>query len=422
MLDDKFLLLLINFMWMAGLFGALFSLVYMAQYRHKHWWRMGYTSQVPRTLAPLYGSLALFVIGLALHAFAAGHFVALSLAVVWGLLACYFLFRVLELVIAGVQDGWDTPEFAGDDEDDEPAFPIGIVAASLLLVVNIGFLAWWGMGQAQAGTLDLTRLTQVAQPVADVSLPAIGGVTSWLTGLFAPVRTQFVAWGWSAADNTTDAPPDSAPAAAMTVVPKAALAAKLTVFATPITTTVSITSTPTALPTATPTASATATATTSPTPLPTHTPLPTATPLPTDTPLPTATPLPTKTATATATPRPTATATPVIGSVTLVTPLDNEAGGDRKLFQWAADFTPGADYAFELIFWRPDQDPMRNGFGLAAPTTGDRATVDLATLDDVLGERLEPGSYQWGVLLVRTTPAYERIRYLGGGWRFIYQR
>ncbi len=97
-------------------------------------------------------------------------------------------------------------------------------------------------------------------------------------------------------------------------------------------------------------------------------------------------------------------------------------GGGRKLFQWAADFAPAPDYAFELIFWRADQDPMRHGFGLAAPTTGTSTTVDLAALDDVLGERLEPGTYQWGILLVRTTPAYERIRYLGGGWRFNYQR
>jgi hypothetical protein len=43
-------------------------------------------------------------------------------------------------------------------------------------------------------------------------------------------------------------------------------------------------------------------------------------------------------------------------------------------------------------------------------------------LDNDLGNRLDPATYHWGLLLVRTSPTYERIRYLGGDWRFTYYR
>ncbi|MBX3013850.1 MAG: hypothetical protein KF832_20170, partial [Caldilineaceae bacterium] len=155
--------------------------------------------------------------------------------------------------------------------------------------------------------------------------------------------------------------------------------------------------------------------------LPTATPPPTAAPFPTATLPPTATRQATATATATKPPPP-PTPTPVVGKVTLVTPLDNEASGTRQFFQWKPDFMPADGYAFELIFWPTNQDPMRQGFGVAAPTRKDNAMVDLPLLDIQLGDRLEPRTYQWGVLLVRTTPSYERVRFLGGGWYFTYRR
>lgn len=65
---------------------------------------------------------------------------------------------------------------------------------------------------------------------------------------------------------------------------------------------------------------------------------------------------------------------------------------------------------------------MGNGFGMAAPTTNLNVILDLDRLDEQLGDLFDTGEYNWGILLVRTTPAYERIKYLGGGNRFIYQR
>lgn len=65
---------------------------------------------------------------------------------------------------------------------------------------------------------------------------------------------------------------------------------------------------------------------------------------------------------------------------------------------------------------------MTQSIGLAAPTTNLNVTLDLERLDEQLGELFDTGEYQWGVLLVRTTPAYERVKYLGGGRHFTYYR
>ena len=74
-----------------------------------------------------------------------------------------------------------------------------------------------------------------------------------------------------------------------------------------------------------------------------------------------------------------------------------------------------------MVFWKPGEDPMINGFGLAAPVTDTSVTVDLDALDDQLGSRLDNGQYVWGILLVRTEP-YERIAYIGGGNEFYFTR
>ena len=101
MFDNKFILLLINFLWMTGLFGALFALLYLLQYRRKQRWETGYAAQAPRVLAPLYGALALFVSGLALHAYATsqtvgreiGSQIGLVIAGVWALLTLFLLYH-----------------------------------------------------------------------------------------------------------------------------------------------------------------------------------------------------------------------------------------------------------------------------------------------------------------------------------------
>lgn len=64
---------------------------------------------------------------------------------------------------------------------------------------------------------------------------------------------------------------------------------------------------------------------------------------------------------------------------------------------------------------------MISGFGLAAPTQEKNTIADLATLDSTLGALLEPGDYYWGVLLVQREP-YQRLQYLGGGYRFSFDR
>jgi hypothetical protein len=154
-------------------------------------------------------------------------------------------------------------------------------------------------------------------------------------------------------------------------------------------------------------------------PTATNTPLPTATntPVPpTNTPRPTKTPLPT----ATNTPVPTPTA--VTGSIVPVSPGDGNSGQGQQTFTWTANFAPSEGYAFELVFWKADQDPLRQSFGMAAPTTNLNVTLDLPRLDEQLGPTFDTGEYRWGVLLVRTTPTYERVQYLGSGYRFTYYR
>lgn len=103
-------------------------------------------------------------------------------------------------------------------------------------------------------------------------------------------------------------------------------------------------------------------------------------------------------------------------------PSNGESGNGQRPFVWSADFTPAEGYAFELVFWRPGQDPLANGFGMAAPTTNLNVTLDLNRLDEQLGDLFDTGEYNWGILLIRTTPAYERVKYLGGGNSFIYYR
>jgi uncharacterized membrane protein YgcG len=121
------------------------------------------------------------------------------------------------------------------------------------------------------------------------------------------------------------------------------------------------------------------------------------------------------------TPIPLPTPTPTAGAFELVTPSDRESGtGDRR-FAWQTSFVPAEGQGFEIIFWRPGQDPLVNGFGLAAPTSDNGVTLKLSQLDNVLGDLLEPGEYNWGVLLVRTEP-YERVRLLGGPRTFFYYR
>lgn len=112
---------------------------------------------------------------------------------------------------------------------------------------------------------------------------------------------------------------------------------------------------------------------------------------------------------------------PPSGSAQLLEPGDGDGGGGERIFRWKVDFTPAAGQAFELIFWKPGQDPMANGFGLASPTLNNNITVNLNVLDDQLGPLLDSGNYEWGVLLVQTSP-YKRLRFLDATHKFAYSR
>ncbi|MEZ4731653.1 MAG: protein kinase [Caldilineaceae bacterium] len=216
------------------------------------------------------------------------------------------------------------------------------------------------------------------------------------------------------APTATSTPP---PTATNTPAPTVTYTRPPTVTSTP-----SPTATNTLVPTATSTPIPTATDTLVPTA--TSTPIPTATdtlvPTATDTPIPTATN--TRVPTATNTPAPTATPTAVVGTIDPVVPGEGESGSGQRIFEWTANFTLAEGNFFEIVFWKPGQDPMTQSIGLAAPTTNLNVTLDLERLDEQLGELLDTGEYQWGVLLVRTTPAYERVKYLGGGRHFTYYR
>lgn len=64
---------------------------------------------------------------------------------------------------------------------------------------------------------------------------------------------------------------------------------------------------------------------------------------------------------------------------------------------------------------------MVKGFGMAEPRTSTSVEVNLDALDQTPSHPLDPGPYQWGVLLVQTKD-YLRLRYLGGGWQYTFNR
>ncbi len=178
------------------------------------------------------------------------------------------------------------------------------------------------------------------------------------------------------------------------------------------------TATPTDEPTATPTDEPTATPTDEPTATPTDE--PTATP--TDEPTATPTEVPTQTPTPrpTATPTPTETPTRAPVAVNLVVPNPGVSGADGVLFDWSATGTLAPDEAYELIFWKPGQDPLTQGFGLAAPTRSTQVRVDLTDLDNRLGALLDPGDYLWGIRIVTTEPEYAPVEFTGESRLFRY--
>ena len=76
---------------------------------------------------------------------------------------------------------------------------------------------------------------------------------------------------------------------------------------------------------------------------------------------------------------------------------------------------------FELVFWQPGEDPMGPSFSPVGAGKESSYTVDLDKASEILSALLISGrEYEWGVLLVELNP-YHRLRYLGGGHRFLFQ-
>lgn len=153
MLQNKFVYLLITFIWLTGGFGVLLSLLYMGQYRRRNWWSIGNTVSVPRTMTPLYGSLLLFCSGLALQSLIQGFSQATWLAIGWTILAMLFAVQGASVVIQALDNGWDTPLVA---EPEGNGLSSGVIStiATVFLITNGGLIGWWAVVQYEAGALD----------------------------------------------------------------------------------------------------------------------------------------------------------------------------------------------------------------------------------------------------------------------------
>ncbi|MCB0199432.1 MAG: protein kinase [Anaerolineae bacterium] len=155
---------------------------------------------------------------------------------------------------------------------------------------------------------------------------------------------------------------------------------------------------------------------------------PTSTPIGTFTPTPTATvvprsPTPFSTSAPSATSIPTSSPTAPSSSVvvSLIRPNDGDSSSNAMTFEW--DITSGSlapDQAFEWRVWKAGQDPIRDGLGLAGITRSPRQAVNLAAAD--AAGLIEPGEYQWGVVLVETTPSYRPLRLISDTRTFRYER
>lgn len=230
------------------------------------------------------------------------------------------------------------------------------------------------------------------------------------------------------------------PTAVVTVAVNTAAAAPVAQAATPT----HATTLPTPMPTATERAADTPVAVVAPptsTPIPTATPItvadtPTAMPSDTATPMPAATKPPASTATQaavvpTATPKPTATPRPPVPTpapqpaamrVGLTGPASGSTGRGTQTFSWQANQSPGPNQAFEFVFWRQGQDPMRDAFGPVGTVqaANGQVTVNLESIDATLGSMFDPGEYLWGVLWVEASP-YRRIGLVSDAWAFRYE-
>jgi hypothetical protein len=153
------------------------------------------------------------------------------------------------------------------------------------------------------------------------------------------------------------------------------------------------------------------------TPPPTSTSIPTRTPIPT--PRPAAATVVRPAPTAPPAPAPASAAAPANVTVALLEPNEGDTRDGEVTFRWSVTGGVPAGQGFEVFFYRPGEDPLTGGFGLAAPTSGSSVQVDLPGLDATAGYPLEPGTYLWGVRLVQ---GGRPVRVVAEGRRLVYQR
>ncbi len=104
------------------------------------------------------------------------------------------------------------------------------------------------------------------------------------------------------------------------------------------------------------------------------------------------------------------------GDVTLLEPLAPALAG-RLLFRWATSAQLGPNQGYEMVFWKPGQDPMVAGFSPIGARPDTEVRVNLEDTASSLTLLNFGEDYQWGVLLVQLEP-YQRLAYLGGAHPF----
>lgn len=102
-------------------------------------------------------------------------------------------------------------------------------------------------------------------------------------------------------------------------------------------------------------------------------------------------------------------------------PGDNSRVQGQVAFRWRGLTPLPEGLLYEMVFWKTGEDPLVNGFGMAAPTDQNYVVLDLDLLNLTPGFPLDFGQYQWGVLIVRTDPSYSRLAYAGGGFLITYE-
>ncbi|MFN8491331.1 MAG: hypothetical protein U0350_27280 [Caldilineaceae bacterium] len=109
-------------------------------------------------------------------------------------------------------------------------------------------------------------------------------------------------------------------------------------------------------------------------------------------------------------------------TITLLAPDNhNSITGGRWTFRWQPNFTLPPNTAFEVVFWRDNQDPLTQSQGGVPPTDKTEVEINLDILDQV--RIIQSGLVHWGILLVQPQTAaqpYRRLAFLQGDFDFDY--